>query len=70
MFFQYSSSEPYNLDRCSSNMARLRCSNYGFECDFVAEGEEKQVIENFRQHTLKEHGIDYSLETLKQFVNH
>ena len=52
-----------------NSMARLRCSNYGFACDFVAEGEEKQVIENFQKHTLKEHGIDYALETLKQFIN-
>ena len=49
-------------------MARLRCSDYGFECDFVSEGEIEKVIEEFGAHTEEEHGIDYSKEALMQFI--
>lgn len=52
----------------SQNMARLRCSDYGFECDFVSEGEVEAVIEEFGKHTDEEHGIDYSKEALMQFI--
>ncbi len=50
------------------SMAKLKCSDYGFECDFVAEGEIEQVIEDFRNHTNEEHGIDYSKEAIMQFL--
>jgi len=49
-------------------MAKLTCSSYGFECDFVAEGETDDVIEKFRNHSDEEHGIDYSKESLMQFI--
>ena len=49
-------------------MANLKCSDYGFECDFVAEGEMEKVIENFRVHTDDVHGIDYSKEAVMQFL--
>lgn len=49
-------------------VARLRCNDYGFECEFVAEGEIEQVIEEFGKHTEEEHGIDYSREALMQFI--
>ena len=49
-------------------MARLRCSDYGFECDFVSEGGVEEVIEEFGKHTDEEHGIDYSKEALMQFI--
>jgi len=49
-------------------LAKLRCSEYGFECDFVTEGEIEQVIEEFGQHTEQEHGIDYSEEVLMGFI--
>jgi predicted small metal-binding protein len=49
-------------------MARLRCSDYGYECDFVSEGEMEHVIEEFGKHTEEEHGIDYSKEALMQFI--
>ena len=50
------------------NMAKLRCSDYGFECDFISEGEIEEVIEEFGKHTDEEHGIDYSKEALMQFI--
>ena len=49
-------------------MAKLKCMDYGFECDFVAEGEIEKVIEDFRNHTDEEHGIDYSKEATMQFL--
>jgi predicted small metal-binding protein len=49
-------------------VARLRCNDYGFECQFVAEGEIEAVIEEFGKHTEEEHGIDYSKEALMQFI--
>ena len=50
-------------------MVQLRYSNYGFECDYVSKGEEEQVIEKFRKHMLDEHWVDYSKETLMQFIS-
>ena len=52
----------------SQNMVKLRCSDYGFECDFVSEGEMEDVIVEFGDHTNEEHGIDYSKEALMQFI--
>jgi predicted small metal-binding protein len=49
-------------------MPELKCRDYGFECDFVASGEMEDVIENFRNHTDEEHGIDYSKEAVMQFL--
>ena len=49
-------------------MAKLKCMDYGFECDYIAEGEMEQVIEDFRKHTDEEHGIDYSKEAVMQFL--
>jgi len=50
------------------NLIKLRCNDYGFECDFVAEGEIVQVIEEFGKHTDEEHGIDYSKDALMQII--
>lgn len=49
-------------------MVRLSCRDYGFECDYYAEGEEDQVVEKFREHMEIEHGIEYSREGILQFV--
>jgi len=49
-------------------MKKLTCAYYGFECDFVAEGEIEDVIEKFKTHTDDEHGIDYSTESIMQFI--
>ena len=49
-------------------MAKLRCNDYGFECDFVAEGKIEQIIDEFGKHTEEEHGIDYPREALMQFI--
>ncbi len=49
-------------------MAKLRCADYGFECDFQAEGEIETVLEQFGKHTEEEHGIEYTKEALMQFI--
>jgi predicted small metal-binding protein len=50
-------------------MVKLQCKDYGFECDFVVEGKDTtQVILDFGKHTDNEHGIEYSKESLMQFI--
>jgi predicted small metal-binding protein len=49
-------------------MAKLTCSDYGFECAFTSEGEIENVIAEFGKHTHEEHGIEYSKEALMQFI--
>ena len=52
----------------SKIMAKLKCNDYGFECDFVSEGKMEAVIDEFRKHTDEVHGIDYSKEAVTQFL--
>jgi predicted small metal-binding protein len=49
-------------------MVKLSCKDYGFECDFETDGEVESVIEEFGNHTLEEHGIEYSKEAIMQFI--
>jgi predicted small metal-binding protein len=49
-------------------LTKLRCSDYGFECDFEVDGEIETIIEEFGKHTEEEHGIDYPREALMQFI--
>ncbi len=50
-------------------MAKLTCRDYGFDCDFEAEGEDAaKVIEEYGKHSEEEHGIEYSKESLMQFI--
>ncbi len=49
-------------------MIKLTCKDYGFECEFVSEGEVEKVLDEFGKHTLDEHGIEYSKEALMQFI--
>jgi predicted small metal-binding protein len=40
--------------------SNLACKNYGFDCNFITKGDEvEKIIEEFREHTLQEHFIDY-----------
>ncbi|HXG74292.1 MAG TPA: DUF1059 domain-containing protein [Candidatus Nitrosotenuis sp.] len=50
-------------------MVKLACRDYGFNCDFISEGNDSsKVIEEFGKHELEEHGIEYSKEALMQFI--
>lgn len=46
----------------------LRCSDYGFDCDFICTGDAESIIQIFGKHTDEEHGIDHSKESLMQFI--
>lgn len=50
-------------------MVKLQCRDYGFECEFTVEGKDTSaIIEDFAKHTAEEHGIEYSKESLMQFI--
>ena len=51
-----------------AHVANLTCRDYGFECNYVTEGEEGDVVDSFRDHMETEHGIEYSREAILQFV--
>lgn len=48
---------------------KLRCEDYGFECDYIVD-EEKTVslIERLRDHFDEAHGIDYTVEAVTQMI--
>jgi len=51
------------------SMPKFVCKDYGFECDFVAEGDDiAKVIAEYSTHSADEHGIEYSKEALMQFI--
>lgn len=58
----------YSVLSATSNMAKLVCADYGYDCEFTVEGESDQVAEKFRIHTEEVHGIEYSKETLTKFM--
>ena len=50
-------------------MVKLICRDYGFDCDFIAEGDDvAKVTEEYGEHSYDEHGIEYSKEDLMQFI--
>ncbi len=55
-------------DRLCATLAKLICREYGFDCDYVVEGEEDEVIAKFRDHMEMVHGIEYAYEAIQQFV--
>ncbi|GEM_PF-382405 len=50
-------------------MSQLICKNYGFDCNFITNGEEViKIIKEFRKHTIQEHYIDYPEGVLMKFL--
>jgi len=50
-------------------MLKFSCRDYGFDCDFFAEGDDiAKVIEEYGKHSCDEHGIEYPKEALMQFI--
>jgi len=50
-------------------MVKLVCHDYGFSCNFKAEGKEAlDVIEKFDKHCSEKHRIHYGKEALMQFI--
>ena len=40
-------------------MTQLKCSDYGFECNFLIEVESQYLLEQFGKHMTQIHGIEY-----------
>ena len=38
-------------------LVKLRCNDYGFECNFEVKGDKEYVVTQFMQHVNDEHGI-------------
>lgn len=49
-------------------MVTIRCDECGFDCTFATTGNVEKVIFDYWDHMDKEHGIEYSPETLAQYV--
>lgn len=49
-------------------MTKFACADYGFECAYEVDGEERDVVSKFMDHSYHEHGIEYSYGILKQFL--
>ncbi|QMU55345.1 MAG: DUF1059 domain-containing protein [Nitrosopumilus sp.] len=45
-------------------MTQLKCSDYGFECDFVVEINSPVLLRKFGMHMAQIHGIEYQKESL------
>ena len=58
----------YSVLSATSNMAKLVCADYGYDCAFEVEGNSNDVAEKFRVHSEDEHGIEYAKETLTKFM--
>jgi predicted small metal-binding protein len=48
---------------------KLRCNEYGFECDFSLEGEKNiKLLEKLKTHFEEEHGIEYPIDAVIQMI--
>ena len=48
---------------------KLRCDEYGFECDFTLEGEKSiGLLEKLKAHFEEEHGIEYPIDAVIQMI--
>ena len=68
LFTSYLLAKGYFLAKQNKYMVKLRCQDYGFDCEFEADGDAETVISNFGDHTLNEHGIEYPKEAIMQFI--
>ena len=49
-------------------MTQLKCSDYGFECDFVTSVESGNIATQFSEHSEQVHGIEYPIEVIDQMI--
>ena len=49
-------------------MAQLKCSDYGFECDFVTSAESGNMAAQFSEHSEQVHGNEYPIEVIDQMI--
>ena len=52
----------------SNQVVKTVCSDYGFACEFVCEGDLDTVTDDFGKHCTEEHGIEYQKETIIKFL--
>ena len=50
-------------------MTRLKCSDYGFECEFIINNDSDNVTNQFDHHADEVHGIEYHIETINQVIS-
>jgi len=46
----------------------VSCDEMGFDCDYAATGDVDKIVFEYWDHLSKEHGIEYSPETLAKYV--
>jgi len=50
----------YSLRAGERSMKKLSCQNYGLQCNFMTtENVAEKIIQEFREHAMDEHFIDY-----------
>jgi len=49
-------------------MVNIRCGDYGYECNYVSQGNVEKIVFDFWEHMNNEHGIDYSKETIAESI--
>ena len=50
-------------------MTKLSCRENGIDCDFYAIGDDaEKVVRSFENHITTAHGIDFTKESLTQFI--
>jgi len=49
-------------------MSVLNCRYYDFKCNYRMKGDLKKVVDEFKNHIIKEHKIDYPKEILMQTI--
>ena len=48
---------------------KLRCEDYGFECEFVLDEEKSmEELKKLRDHFEEDHGIDYTIQVVTQMI--
>ena len=50
------------------SMTQLKCSDYGFECDFITSAESGDIAVQFSEHSEQVHGIEYPIEVINQII--
>ena len=49
-------------------MIQAVCRDYGFDCDFTADGDIETVIDQFMKHVADKHGIEYQRESVTKYL--
>jgi len=51
-------------------MIKFNCRDYGYNCNYKIEGDNiENIIEEFNDHNIKKHKIDYGKEALMHYIN-